>query len=85
MRGGGAGLERDHPGEPGRTFSDHRREYSVHGGASADRAMARTHALNGTVVVQDVHTGQILALAIRPAFDPNLARRTDPQLLKIMR
>src|SRR5581483_8878499 len=31
-----------------------------------DRAMERTQAVNGTVVVQDVHTGQILALAIRP-------------------
>ncbi len=47
-----------------------------------DHAMERTHAQNGTVVVQDVHTGQILALAIRPAFNPNLARRTDPALLK---
>ncbi len=36
-----------------------------------DHAMERTKALNGTVVVQDPHTGQILALAIRPTFDPN--------------
>ncbi len=31
-----------------------------------DHNMELTHADNGTVVVQDVHTGQILALAIRP-------------------
>jgi cell division protein FtsI (penicillin-binding protein 3) len=47
-----------------------------------DHAMERTQAANGTVVVQDVHTGQILALAIRPTFNPNMARRTAPALLK---
>jgi cell division protein FtsI (penicillin-binding protein 3) len=47
-----------------------------------DHAMERTHADNGTVVVQDVHTGQILALAIRPTFNPNQFRRTTPALLK---
>jgi cell division protein FtsI (penicillin-binding protein 3) len=47
-----------------------------------DRAMERTHADNGTIVVQDVHTGQILALAIRPTFNPNQARHTTPALLK---
>jgi cell division protein FtsI (penicillin-binding protein 3) len=34
------------------------------------------------VVVQDVHTGQILALAIRPTFNPNQFRHTTPALLK---
>src|ERR1035437_5266874 len=47
-----------------------------------DHAMQRTQASNGTVVVQDVHTGQILALAIRPTFNPNLFRRTTPELLR---
>jgi cell division protein FtsI (penicillin-binding protein 3) len=47
-----------------------------------DHAMARTQAANGTVVVQDVHTGQILALAIRPTFNPNQSRHTTPALLK---
>jgi len=47
-----------------------------------DHVMERTHADNGTVVVQDVHTGQILALAIRPTFNPNHARETTPALLK---
>jgi cell division protein FtsI (penicillin-binding protein 3) len=47
-----------------------------------DRNMERTGAVNGTVVVQDPHTGQILALAIRPTFDPNQFRHTDPALLK---
>ena len=47
-----------------------------------DHVMEQTHADNGTVVVQDVHTGQILALAIRPTFNPNEFRRTTPELLK---
>ncbi|HEX4031879.1 MAG TPA: penicillin-binding protein [Terracidiphilus sp.] len=47
-----------------------------------DHAMARTQAMNGTVVVQDVHTGQILALAIRPTFNPNDFRHTTPALLR---
>jgi cell division protein FtsI (penicillin-binding protein 3) len=47
-----------------------------------DHSMERTHAANGTVVVQDVHTGQILALAIRPTFNPNLFRRATPELLR---
>ena len=47
-----------------------------------DHAMEKTQALNGTVVVQDVHTGQILALAIRPTFNPNQFRHTTPELLR---
>jgi cell division protein FtsI (penicillin-binding protein 3) len=47
-----------------------------------DHAMQKTQALNGTVVVQDVHTGQILALAIRPTFNPNQFRHTTPELLR---
>jgi cell division protein FtsI (penicillin-binding protein 3) len=43
--------------------------------------MERTGAANGTVVVQDPHTGQILALAIRPTFNPNNFRHTDRSLL----
>ena len=34
------------------------------------------------MVVQDVHTGQILALAIRPTFNPNQFRHTTPNLLR---
>jgi cell division protein FtsI (penicillin-binding protein 3) len=47
-----------------------------------DHAMQRTQAASGTVVVQDVHTGQVLALAIRPTFNPNFSRRTTPELLR---
>ena len=47
-----------------------------------DHAMETTHADNGTVVIQDVHTGQILALAVRPTFNPNQFRHTTPALLR---
>lgn len=36
-----------------------------------DRAMQETGAKAGTMIVMDPHTGEILALANRPAFDPN--------------
>jgi cell division protein FtsI (penicillin-binding protein 3) len=47
-----------------------------------DHAMERTQAASGTVVIQDVHTGQILALAIRPTFNPNQFRHATPELLR---
>jgi cell division protein FtsI (penicillin-binding protein 3) len=47
-----------------------------------DHAMQNTQSLNGTVVVQDVHTGQILALAIRPTFNPNQIRNATPDMLR---
>jgi cell division protein FtsI (penicillin-binding protein 3) len=47
-----------------------------------DRNMERTHSENGTIVVQDPHTGQILALAIRPTFNPNDFRHATTGLLK---
>ena len=47
-----------------------------------DWNMARTHAQNGTVVVQDPHTGQILALAVRPTFNPNDFRHATTNLLR---
>ena len=40
------------------------------------------HALNGTVVIQDPHTGQILALAVRPTFNPNDFRHATTGLLR---
>ena len=47
-----------------------------------DRNMERTKAINGTIVVQDPHTGQILALAIRPTFNPNDFRHATTDLLR---
>jgi cell division protein FtsI (penicillin-binding protein 3) len=77
------GSNEDHPGGPGQNLVltiDENIQFMAE--RALDHAMEKTHALNGTVVVQDVHTGEILALAMRPAFNPNMARRTDPALLK---
>ncbi|KAA6459760.1 PASTA domain-containing protein [Acidobacteria bacterium AB60] len=73
----------EHEPEPGRNFVltiDANIQFMAE--RALDHAMERTRADNGTVVVQDVHTGQILALAIRPTFNPNQFRHTTPKLLK---
>ncbi len=52
----------------------------------AEQALARNieriKPLNGTIVVQDPHTGQILALAMWPTFNPNDFRNTSMALLR---
>jgi cell division protein FtsI (penicillin-binding protein 3) len=45
-------------------------------------AMQQTHAESGTVIVENPHTGEILALANRPTFNPNLSHEITPQKLK---
>jgi cell division protein FtsI (penicillin-binding protein 3) len=47
-----------------------------------DAQMEKMKALHGTVVVQDPHTGQILALAIAPRFNPNDQRHMDASVLQ---
>ncbi|MBB5328623.1 penicillin-binding transpeptidase domain-containing protein [Tunturiibacter gelidoferens] len=47
-----------------------------------DAQMLKTRALHGTVVVQDPHTGQILALAISPRFNPNDQKHMDSSVLQ---
>jgi len=44
--------------------------------------MQQTHAISGTVIVQNPHTGEILALANQPTFNPNLTREITPERLK---
>ena len=46
-----------------------------------DAQMAKVKASHGTVVVQDPHTGQILALAISPRFNPNDQKHMDSSVL----
>jgi len=45
-------------------------------------AIQETHAEAGTVIVQNPHTGEILALANWPSFDPNDSRKVTSQRLK---
>lgn len=47
-----------------------------------DTAMKETRAQAGTVVISNPRTGEILALANRPTFNPNLTRRITPDALK---
>jgi membrane peptidoglycan carboxypeptidase len=44
--------------------------------------MEQTKAIAGTVVVENTRTGEILALANRPTFNPNLSREIRPERLK---
>lgn len=46
-----------------------------------DAQVAKLKALHGTVVVQDPHTGQILALAVSPRFNPNDSKHMDADVL----
>jgi len=46
-----------------------------------DARVAELKALHGTLVVQDPHTGQILALAVSPRFNPNDSRHVDADSL----
>ncbi len=47
-----------------------------------DAQMEKMKAAHGTVVVQDPHTGQILALAISPRFNPNDQKHMDASVLQ---
>src|SRR5271156_4033629 len=44
------------------------------------RGMDETHAKYGTIVVQDPHTGELLAVANAPVFDPNDAGKLADQV-----
>jgi cell division protein FtsI (penicillin-binding protein 3) len=46
-----------------------------------DRAIHDTQAIAGTVIVENPHTGEILALANRPTFNPNLRKQITPGAL----
>jgi len=47
-----------------------------------ERAMQETQAIAGTVIVENPHTGEILALANRPTFNPNLHKEIRTEALK---
>ena len=47
-----------------------------------EKAVTETHAEAGTVIVQNPHTGEILALANRPTFNPNFLKNANPNSLK---
>src|SRR3954469_16488259 len=46
-----------------------------------EQAIHDTQAISGTVIVENPHTGEILALANRPTFNPNLRKQITPGAL----
>jgi cell division protein FtsI (penicillin-binding protein 3) len=46
------------------------------------KAIEDTHAEAGTVIVQNPRTGEVLALANWPTFNPNIFNKVNPQALK---
>jgi cell division protein FtsI (penicillin-binding protein 3) len=47
-----------------------------------ERGMEETHAIAGTVIVENPHTGEILALTNRPTFNPNIRKEIKNDALK---
>jgi cell division protein FtsI (penicillin-binding protein 3) len=47
-----------------------------------ERGMEETHAIAGTVIVENPHTGEILALTNRPTFNPNVRKEIRNEALK---
>jgi cell division protein FtsI/penicillin-binding protein 2 len=47
-----------------------------------ESAIHETHAQSGTIIVENPRTGEILALANRPTFNPNIKREITPERLK---
>ncbi len=47
-----------------------------------ERGMQESHAIAGTVIVENPHTGEILALTNRPTFNPNIRKEIRNEALK---
>ena len=73
----------EHPPEPGENVVltiDEKVQFIAE--KELAQAMEETHAISGTVVVQNPRTGEILALANAPSFNPNISREITPDKLK---
>jgi cell division protein FtsI (penicillin-binding protein 3) len=73
----------EHPPEPGANVVltiDEKIQYIAE--KELEQAMQETQAISGTVVVQNPRTGEILALANSPSFNPNISREITPEKLK---
>jgi cell division protein FtsI (penicillin-binding protein 3) len=68
------------PGENVILTIDEKIQYIVE--TEIDQAMEDTHAAAATIVVQNPKTGEILALANRPTFNPNRAKEITPAAMK---
>jgi cell division protein FtsI (penicillin-binding protein 3) len=73
----------EHAPEPGESLAltiDEKIQYIAE--RELETAMQQTRARSGTVIVQSPHTGEILALANRPSFNPNLFNKSPATALK---
>jgi cell division protein FtsI (penicillin-binding protein 3) len=73
----------EHPPEPGSNVVltiDEKIQFIAE--KELEQAMEDTKAVSGTVVVQNPRTGEILALANAPSFNPNLTHEITPEKLK---
>ena len=73
----------EHPPEPGSNVVltiDEKIQFIAE--QELEKAMQRTQAVSGTVVVQNPRTGEILALANAPSFNPNLTHEITPEKLR---
>jgi len=74
-------VERDpDPGENVVLTLDEKIQYIAE--RELQRAVAESHAEAGTIIVENPHTGEVLALANWPNFDPNLFNRASTSSLK---
>ena len=73
----------EHPPEPGENVVltiDEKIQYIAE--KELAQAMQETQAISGTVVVQNPRTGEIIALANAPSFNPNISHEITPEKLK---
>jgi cell division protein FtsI (penicillin-binding protein 3) len=77
-----SGAHRTEPPVPGRTqVLTIDRDIQWQAERVLAEQVAKTRAKRGQIVVMDVRTGEILALAVAPTFDPNDPADSKPELL----
>ncbi len=76
----GSQMDQPQPGENLVLSIDANIQYMAE--QALDAQVAKVRAAHGTVVVQDPHTGQILALAVSPRFNPNDQKHMDASVLQ---